>query len=370
MAEYVDKSYYVKVDAAGIGGYLTATFDELRFTQTTTSGVSNAILTFKIKMLHGSNYLPEDIPKKLAADRDITFQIFNRTGVPQTMKHHHVYVPHSSSFSGYVGGAFIVSVLTEEARKSDMRIVAKSRAHQNDLVSSTVESILKENGFQDLMVEETQSILEFRTLRQPWISDYDFVIGECDPRGLSSSGTSGYRLFSPDGLKGCWTTLGYKAKEKEILKSQLSSVTPARNNMCVVDGGAVNREHRGFDLDKKKPSTYKKDPSVTPSFGKVGMYDKWEEGLMVRSVPYSTEDAVKATATRGVYANRFRAYPLTAKFRGSQGWDEVPYKFKVPLLHEKGGGSVVGYADTIIHTVIRGKYDVEIKGLRDSVNVL
>lgn len=367
----IEQNFKVKVDIGDekVNDMLSDTCQFAEFNQTTGNGISKAWFTFYVKALSGDKAIYDEAPKKLAKGADFKFQIMSLSDEAQTKKHNHV-ITHYDMVYSMRGAAYTLTVYTSEKFKSDMVLGNKSRAHEKERLSDIVEAILKENGMTVKWVEKTKSIAEWQVLRQPYTSDYDFLLEEINPRSVTESGVSGFRFFTSDGKEAMWATLGYKAKEKEVDDEMILNVTPKRANQWVTESGSVTHAVIGFDMNTKSPMGELAKEPFKPSYGNLALPKPYDKALSISSSPFFKKEAVKAAATYRQYLEAYAAFPFTVSIRGSNGWDDVPYTLKVKTLHDQGGGEIKGYAADIKHIYSKGEYTVQVVCLRDRGSAL
>lgn len=362
---FLDVRHYVKVEVVGeIDEVLSNGLQTIIFTQTTSNLLSNTTMTFLLRGLRGTTFIPTLVAKKIVKQKEIKFQFFDVNDKPCSLKHTHVI---SEYFDNFDGNDYSLTFKTEEKVKSDMRVADKSIARIGDRISDIVSDIMQESGFQGINVEDTvPSPDEWKKIIQPYITNYAFVLGECNPRAKSASGSGGYCLFSPDGMKGFWQTRGHKCKEKQPLEHQVLEVNPERNVLRSIEDGSITLTHSGFDVYKVEPIEKFKDHVVTPSYGVVPIPKGWDEGFRYVNVPYFSKDAIDASVHAQEYKSRYHAYPVTIQLKGDGGgWDELPYNFRVVNFHDQADFLVRGYVDQVTHVIDGGSYTIEIKLLRD-----
>ncbi len=266
----LEKTYKIlfKTEDEQLDKMLSATCYELRCDQTTTSGLSEAFMTFSIKLRYEGSYMPEYMPKALVKLEKIQFQVVDLEEEPQMQMQQHV-IANLKCVNQASGSNYTVHLHTKEEGKAKMMLNDKNRAHSFGTLSDMVQDILSENSFEVMEVEPTTEVPEFKVMRQPSISDYQFLVDEITPRAHSSSG-SGFRFFTSDGKKAYWSTVGYNTGEKEAKPELLLRTAPERQMQWVADEGSCLHETVGFDMDKKAPvKSGKKGPDVMPSYGET-----------------------------------------------------------------------------------------------------
>jgi hypothetical protein len=331
--------------------------------------LSEGEFVFRIKSSYDGEYIADVLPKDTVKTVDITFQIFDIEDNAVTKLHTHVVVDHRVDYNNR-GEAYCLTLFSREKGKSDMRITEKSVSHEFSTLHEMVQSILEDNGMTVKTIESTPEVPEFGILRQPYISDFDFITQEINPRAQSENGSSGYRLFTTDGLEAVWSTIGYEAEDVEVEDEMLVDVVPSRRSQWVCEKGSVKHTVTGFDLDKKEVISSTQGPDVNPSYGDMAIPEPYNESESFSLFPFTSQQAVEAAALRCQYLEAYTAFPFTATVRGSEGWDEVPYNLKVKIVHDQGGGELKGYATIIKHIYKLGEYKVQITCLRDKGGAL
>lgn len=364
MGSY-DQSFKLEVDVDDdiIGDMLTATCKRIDFYQSTSNAPSWAELTFYIKSSYNGQYIADVVPKYLAKNSDIRFQIFSLSDEYQTLYHNHVFVDYEVTYS-MAGATYTLKLVTQEKLKVDMKLVEKSRAHKYDSLSDLVNAVVSENGGTMILTENTLKIKEFGTLIQPYMTDYDFIVDQVNARAISENSGGAYRLFTTDGLQAIYSTVGYNAKDISVPKEMILSSKPQRNAQWVAESGSVLSTGIGFNLDKKEAVT-KYASKVAPSYGTLDIPKMYSKSKAYSFVPFFKEDSVNAVSTRKKYLEAYAAFPFVVSIRGSKGWDNVPYNVKIPILHDQGGGELRGYPTMIHHYYSNGEYRINLHCLRD-----
>jgi len=360
----VEKTFKVRVEAVDMDDMLTASCQSLTFTQTTSNALSEAEIVFRIKSLYDGKQIYDVLPKETVKGKTVKFQIFDMDDQAMTRKHSHVYVDHRLNYNNR-GEAYSLTLFTREQCKNDMKVAEKCRAHEYEKLSDMVESILGENGFSVKSVQKTTAIPEFKVLRQPYISDYDFIVNEVNARAQSEDGSSGFRLFTIDGVEAIWSVIGDDAEEKTVDDDMVVEVIPSRRAQWVAESGSAVHQVTGFDMDSKVPLLAKKGPDVSNSYGDMAIPEPYDKSESYTHSAFTSQDAIDSFALRCQYKEVYAAFPFVVVVRGSEGWDEVPYNLTVNVVHEQGGGSLRGYASTIKHIYRVGEYRVHITCLRD-----
>lgn len=312
--EFKQESWRVEYEGAGITKEAWALgFKRLHFTQNVRTLPSHATHIFQCKFLLDQQPMQETLMKEaaqLSYAKPIKFNLATLNGQHRSTQHEHVIVDWVLKRDA---GGFLLVVKTMD-RTILATIESKNRAHTGSTIDSMLRKILNEHKISDLTVEACKEITHYGSLLQRNLTDMQFIVNELLPRSMSSQDKGGYSLFTRDGKKYYFETLGHT---KNVFKAKANSLIYVReleNSYGAGKIGGVNYTVHGFDPFTKRPYIESVGSDVSPSYGELGPR---VESTRYDYVPLQTKDAVKAWVTQRQFSNRYEAYPMVAQFRGS-----------------------------------------------------
>lgn len=362
----VYQSFKVKIEAFGMDEMLDATFNSLWWEQTSGNGISHAVWRFNVKALMGE-YIADVLPKAVAqaTDRAFAFQIFDLEDTPLTLKQQHLVVSDKAEYKS-VGETHVLEIKTAEKLKTLLSQRNRSAAWEGESLDKIVKQVVGTDT--EIEMEKCKEIEEFRILRQPYISDYDFIVKEINPRAVSEKGESAYRFFTSDGVTAYWGPVGFNLRGTlKVTDVMIEESVPMINWGHLVEQGAVKHSSESFDTSIKE-IIRAEDPGLpTPKYGDIWVPDDIKKEAEDFSLfPMNTPEALDGMNRHVRWREAYSAYPYIVKCRGGDRlWDHVPYNMLVENIHDQGGGEITAYANYITHRIERGEYSIWVGSLRD-----
>jgi hypothetical protein len=335
------------------------------------NNLSSAEHVFLIKDARSTSIKFNEIADLLIKQADQPFSFWIESPGGKTKEWHHVIARMKLSYSQNDDYNPRLVVTTIEQLAHSNRFV-KSRAHKSGgVVSDLVRSILGENSLVADSIAPSKVVPEFETLRQCYMTDYQFIITHLIPRANAEMGSSGYRLFTKDGLRTCFQPLNYNAVDCTLEFENILKIEETIDCYDVLRRGGHNIESETLDPFTKKVllgysegedgSTGDTKPSwLYPSYLTYPMQS--QEAL----------DAITRSHQRGISGE---SYPLTIKLIGNRviGKEalipEFPLRIKLPAgSNFRSRDDQSGFLEEAFHFYDTGVYEITLRCSRGSIN--
>ena len=336
------------------------------------NNLSSAEHTFLIKNAKSGSLSFNEITDKLISQADEPFRFWLNNPNGKTKEWNHVIARMHLSYSQNDDYDPRLVVTTVEQLAHANRFV-KNKSHVGDgRVSDFVNAIIGENSLTPESIARTKQVPEFSTLRQCYMTDYQFIITHLIPRANSESGSSGYRLFTKDGKKVCFQPLDYNAKECNIPSELILKIEE------VIDCYDVLRKG-GHRVESKALNPFTKQVLHAVSDGEDGSTGDTKPSWLYPSLFFYTLQSQEALDTLTKSHQRGLAgtsYPLIIKIYGNSriGKEELipefPMKIKLHAGNEfRKRDDQYGYLEETVHHYDTGIYEITLRCSRGKVNL-
>lgn len=354
---------------------MDAVFKELRFTQSVTGEVSEAVHVFEFHMTDtASKELFRDIlPKKIEELKTTpwTFTISDFTG-EEKVTHTHILKSYrfKNALNDGVHRARFVLVSVELKALLNKVWVNQSWVTEGKM-EVPIPDICERNGLivDPNGIEPTDPVPEWGIIRQCNYTDLEFVRYHLVPRSANQVGEGGYDLWTKDGITAWYSTAGFGSKEATPDPAQILDLEELNESMqASFDGGYIFRVG-GFDPFRKKPHNLATKAGIDEAYGNTGpSFD----GSRFEYQPFATEKALRnwCAAHQGFYNENH--YPFTVTLHGSTMVGDQ--KLVPPLVISLKGSTIRkpddqrGNLQEILHTIRGGIYKMQLTCSRHKIN--
>jgi hypothetical protein len=336
------------------------------------NNLSSAEHTFLIKNTKAGSLSFNEITDKLISQGDEPFKFWLNSPSGKTKEWNHVIARMHLSYSQNDDYDPRLVVTTVE-QLAHMNRFTKNRSHVGEgRVSDFVKDIVEENSLTADSIARTKQVPEFSTLRQCYMTDYQFIITHLVPRANAESGSAGYRLFTKDGKRICFQPLDYNAKDCTIQPEFILKIEETIDCYDVLRKG-------GHKVGSGTLNPYTKKPLYAVSEGEDGKTGDTKPSWLYPSFafyPIHSQEALEALTSSHQRGLAGTSYPLAIKIYGKSkiGKEELipefPMKVKIHAGNEfRKRDDQSGYLEEVVHHYDTGIYEIILRCSRGKVNV-